>query len=472
LVNPHIVSSGAASAGTPPAFVGATVASALGAAAQRLARLPPREALINVAITVLIVGAAFAFVRAADWLLRRTVKKLADQGLVSGDQAGRGPKIAALTWGLTKLAVTVLAALLVLEVWGFHPLAWLGGARGAAMARAGVMILIGVGGVEMGGRVIDRLFLGLEHRSRDHRRAAQFHTLAPIVKGLATGLLSILIGLTVLSELGARIGPLLAGAGVVGVALGFGAQTLVKDFITGVFLIVEDIVSVGDTVKIGAFGGTVETMTLRTIRLRDFDGTLHVFPYSEAQVIHNQTKSVSYAVIAPQISYLSDIETARALMREVDEALRAEAPYSEMILAPLEIVGVDQFTDVGVVLKSRIKTRPGDQWKIGREFQLRMKLAFDDHGVEIGYPNIDADRTVRRGRDDDGGGDRPRPSPSQASADVQGAGEGDDPAAGGQQRLVGQGEGNAHMALGAGSKGVGGQDGDRLPLQQPLGEGH
>jgi small conductance mechanosensitive channel len=419
--------------------------------------------VVDLAVTLLIAGAAFGLLRGADWLLGRAVERLAAQGLVTGDQAGRGPRIAASTWGLVKLAVGVLAGILVLEVWGFRPLAWLGGARGASLARAGLLVLIGVGSVEIGGRLIDRLFLGLEHRSRDHRRAAQFHTLAPIVKGLATGLLSILVGLTVLSELGARIGPLLAGAGVVGVALGFGAQTLVKDFITGVFLIVEDIVSVGDTVKIGGFGGTVETMTLRTIRLRDFDGTLHVFPYSEAQVIHNQTKSVSYAVIAPQISYLSDIESARALMRVVDEGLRGEAPFAEMILEPLEIVGVDQFTDAGVVLKARIKTRPGDQWRVGREFQRRMKLAFDSHGVEIGYPNIDADRAARRGREENAG---------VSGAGARGLGESDDAPAGGQQPVVGQGQGDAKMANGAGPHGVGRQDGDRLPGKQPLREGH
>ena len=133
-------------------------------------------------------------------------------------------------------------------------------------------------------------------------------------------------------------------------------------------------------------------MTLRTIRLRDFDGTLHVFPYSEAQVIHNQTKSFSYAVIAPQISYVSDIEQAGAIMGDVGAAMQAEAGFADMILDPLEIAGVDKFTDVGVVLKARIKTRPGDQWRVGREFQRRLKLAFDNHGIEIGYPNIQADR--------------------------------------------------------------------------------
>ena len=366
------------------------------------ASLQPREAAIDLALTAVIVAAAFGLIRLLDWLLRRGVERLAAKGLVTQRQAGDeredgrkgAPRIAATSGGLLKLAITLGAAMLVMEVWGLNPLRWLSGQSGAALARVVFLVVLGVAVVEIGGRMMDRVVLSLQHRTRDHRRAAQFKTLAPIVRGLATGLLVILIGLTVLSEIGVKIGPLLAGAGVIGVALGFGAQTLVKDFITGLFLILEDIVSVGDSVKIGDFSGQVETMTLRTIRLRDFDGTLHVFPYSEAQVIHNQTKSFSYAVIAPKVSYVSDIDKARTIMREIGEQLRSEKPYAEMILEPLEIVGVDAFTDVGVVVKSRIKTRPGKQWQVGREFQRRLKLAFDAQGIEIGYPNVYADRAT------------------------------------------------------------------------------
>jgi small conductance mechanosensitive channel len=354
--------------------------------------LQPRTAAIDVAITLVILAAAFGIVRLLDWLLRRGVERLAARGLVAHSQAGGGPKIAALSWGLLKLATATIAALLVLQVWGLTPLAWLTGAAGAALARVVFLVLLGVAVVEIGGRMMDRLFLSLQQRTRDLRRAAQFQTLAPIVRGLTTGLLVILIGLTVLSEIGVKIGPLLAGAGVIGVALGFGAQTLVKDFLTGLFLILEDIVSVGDFVKIGGVGGQVETMTLRTIRLRDFDGTLHVFPYSEAQVIHNQTKAFSRAVIAPKISYVSDIEEAQAIMRDIGQQLAADKPFSEMILEPVEQFGVDEFTDVGVVLKARVKTQPGKQWSVAREYQRRLKLAFDEQGIEIGYPNVYADR--------------------------------------------------------------------------------
>jgi small conductance mechanosensitive channel len=371
---------------------GTAVIDVLRDGAAWVAHLQPRVAAIDLAFTLFVIAAAFGLLRLLDWLLRRGVEQLAAKGLVTNHQARGGPKIAAMSSGLLKLAIVATAALLVLQIWGLSPLQWLSGASGAVLARVVLLVVMGVAVVEVGGRVMDRTFLSLQHRTRDHRRAAQFQTLAPIVRGLTTGLLVILIGLTVLSEIGVKIGPLLAGAGVIGVALGFGAQTLVKDFITGLFLILEDIVSVGDFVKIGGCGGKVEIMTLRTIRLRDTDGTLHVFPYSEAQVIHNQTKSFSYAVVAPKISYVSDIERAREIMSEVGEHMAAEEPYSELILEPFEILGVDEFTDVGVVVKARVKTKPAKQWQVGREYQRRLKLAFDAQGIEIGYPNVYADR--------------------------------------------------------------------------------
>ena len=361
-----------------------------------LLRLGPQEVAINLALSVLVVATAFGLVAGLGWLTRQGVERLAARGLAPSPEVRRPSKVAAISWSLIKVVIAVSAFVLVLEVWGLSPVEWLSGRMGAAATRVVVLILAGAGAMELSGRLIERIFHSLEIRSIDSRRAAQFRTLAPIIRGLVQGLLMIFVGLTVLSEIGVQIGPLLAGAGVVGVALGFGAQTLVKDFLTGLFLIIEDIVSVGDNVKIGNFTGRVETMTLRTIRLRDFDGTLHVFPYSEAQVIHNRTKSFSNAVIEPRISYLSDIDRAMEVMKRVGVQMKADETYAKVILEPLEIVGVDEFTDTGLVLKARFKTLPGEQWRIAREFNRRLKGAFDAAGIEIGYPNVGADRAERR----------------------------------------------------------------------------
>jgi small conductance mechanosensitive channel len=181
---------------------------------------------------------------------------------------------------------------------------------------------------------------------------------------------------------------LIAGAGILGLAIGFGAQTLVKDFLTGVFLILEDTVSIGDIVTIGNFGGVVEDMSLRTIKLRDFDGTLHIFPYSEAMVIHNKTKSFSFAVFNLSISYTSDIGSALDAMQQVGAELQEDPEFNRFILEPIEVVGVDNLADSAVVLKGRIKTQPAKQWAVQREYLKRIKLAFDANGVEIPFPHL------------------------------------------------------------------------------------
>ncbi|MDZ4320532.1 MAG: mechanosensitive ion channel family protein, partial [Phenylobacterium sp.] len=199
----------------------------------------------------------------------------------------------------------------------------------------------------------------------------------------------IIIGaMMILAEIGLEIGPLLAGAGVVGLAIGFGAQTLVKDFLTGIFLISEDILAVGDVVEIAGSSGVVEQMTIRTVRLRALDGTLHVLPYGEAQIIHNMTKIFSYHVIELGVSYESDIDKAFEVMARVVEDMRADPDLGPKILEPLEVMDVSALADSGVVLRGRIKTPPGDQWGIGRAFNRKIKTAWEAAGIEIPYPHM------------------------------------------------------------------------------------
>jgi small-conductance mechanosensitive channel len=251
-----------------------------------------------------------------------------------------------------------------------------------------MVLILSFAAIELSGLLIHRLLGGLARDAVDLRRAAQLNTLRPVLSGVAQTAIIVTGAMMLLSEAGVKIGPLLAGAGVVGVAVGFGAQTLVKDFLTGVFLIVEDIVSVGDIVRIGDCSGLVEEMTVRTIRLRDFDGTLHVFPYGEAQVIHNLTKTFSFYVFDLQISYDSDIDRALEIMRQTGDELMADPAYADLILEPIEVVGVDALGDSGIALKARIKTQPRQQWSVGREYNRRIKLAFDEMGIDIPYPHL------------------------------------------------------------------------------------
>ena len=192
--------------------------------------------------------------------------------------------------------------------------------------------------------------------------------------------------LLVLSELGVNIGPLLAGAGVVGVAVGFGAQKLVQDVITGAFILMEDVIAVGDVVDVGGKSGLVEAISLRYVRLRDLAGTVHTIPFSAINTVSNLTKDYSYYVFDVNVGYGEDVDRVCTVLREIDEDLRADRDFGPLILEPLEILGVDQFADSAVVVKARTKTQPIQQWNVGREFNKRLKQRFGELGIEIPFP--------------------------------------------------------------------------------------
>jgi len=193
--------------------------------------------------------------------------------------------------------------------------------------------------------------------------------------------------LTVLSQLGIDISPLLAGAGVVGLAIGFGAQTLVKDVITGAFILFEDTVNVGDVATINGTGGLVEGMTIRTIRLRDLSGTVHTIPFGSINAISNLTKDYSYYLLDIGVAYRENTDEVLSVMRAVFEDLRQDAAYSSFIIGDFEVLGVDRFADSAVYVRARIKTIPIKQWDVGREYNRRLKLKFDELGIEIPFPH-------------------------------------------------------------------------------------
>lgn len=367
---------------------GEQLLAGLNGLASHLLALSPAEAALNVGLTVAVIGGAFGLDRLARRLLKAGARRA--PGRPTADKKVRASRAVRVSGGAIALGLAVGALYLLTHIWGVDPQFWRATIAGKAISWAiwlAIVFAVVACSVELVGFLIDRMMGGLAHRADGLRRAAQLRTLSPILKAIAQTTIVVFAILMVLSQAGVKIGPLLAGAGVVGVAVGFGAQTLVKDFLTGLFLIVEDIVSVGDIVQIGGFGGQVEQMTVRTIRLRDFDGTLHIFPYSEAQVIHNLTKSFAYYVFDLQVSYDSDIDQAVKIMRETGEALAREPQFASKILEPIEVVGVDGFADSGVKLKARIKTRPIEQWTVGREYNRRIKLAFDEAGITIPYPH-------------------------------------------------------------------------------------
>jgi small conductance mechanosensitive channel len=217
-------------------------------------------------------------------------------------------------------------------------------------------------------------------------RAKRARTLGTLVRNVASALIVGAAVLMTLGELGINIGPVLAGAGIAGLAIGFGAQTLVRDIISGFFLILEDQVRVGDVAAINGTGGLVEELNLRTIVLRDVEGTVHVFPNGAINTLANRSKDFSYYVVDLGISYREDPDRVAGILREVGSDLQNDPRFGPFILEPVEILGVDAFTDWAVTMKFRIKTVPLKQWDVGREFRKRLKKALDHHGVEIPFP--------------------------------------------------------------------------------------
>jgi small-conductance mechanosensitive channel len=190
-----------------------------------------------------------------------------------------------------------------------------------------------------------------------------------------------------LDQIGLAVTPILAGAGIVGLAVGFGAQNLVRDVISGFFLVLEDQVRVGDVAVVNGTGGLVEAITFRTIVLRDLAGVVHVFPNGAITTLANMTKTWSGYVIDVGVAYKEDTDQVVEIMTEVAEDLRKDPRFGPSILEPIEIFGVDDFKASEVTIKARLKTLPIQQWTVGREYRRRLKKAFDARGIEIPFPH-------------------------------------------------------------------------------------
>lgn len=190
-----------------------------------------------------------------------------------------------------------------------------------------------------------------------------------------------------LQQLGLNIAPILAGAGILGLAVGFGAQELVRDAISGFFLLFENRIRTGDVAVVNGTGGLVEHINLRTITLRDMSGVVHTFQNGKINTLANMTKEWSAMVFDIGVAYKEDVDKVIAVIRRVGEELHNDPEFKTVILEPMEIFGVDKFGDSAVVIKARIKTQPIKQWMTGREFNRRLKYAFDQEGIEIPFPH-------------------------------------------------------------------------------------
>lgn len=295
--------------------------------------------------------------------------------------------------------VFLIATGAILQAWGVDVLAALRSDSGAAFLGSLVTILLilllSFGGWELASARIERYLSATDSEGNVIERSARAKTLLPLLRNILLVAMVVVVGMVILSELGVNIAPLLAGAGVIGLAVGFGAQKLVQDIITGAFILFENTISVGDVVSVGGHAGLVEGMSVRTIRLRDLSGTVHTIPFSAVDKISNLTKDFSYYVLDVGVAYREDTDAVVKVCEEIVEEMRQDPVYGKEILEPLEVLGVDRFADSAVIVKSRIKTKPIQQWFVGREFNRRMKKRFDDLGIEIPFPH----RTLYFGED-------------------------------------------------------------------------
>jgi moderate conductance mechanosensitive channel len=244
---------------------------------------------------------------------------------------------------------------------------------------------------------------GLKRRSK---------TLASVMRSAVLVLIWTVAALTVLSQAGIAVGPLLAAAGIVGIALGFGAQNLVRDLLAGFFILLENHYDVGDVIEVAGVSGAVESVGLRTTTLRGLDARRHIVPNGEIRVSTNLTKLYSRYLMTLPVPYDEDVDRAVGVLRRVADEMRREDRFRDLMVAPITVLGVDNYGDSSVDVTCYVETAPGAQWEVGRELRRRLKRALDEEGISIPYPHreivlrrADADVVAEAaGRDGDGDG--------------------------------------------------------------------
>ncbi|MEE9233264.1 MAG: mechanosensitive ion channel family protein [Nitrospirales bacterium] len=237
-------------------------------------------------------------------------------------------------------------------------------------------------------RALAKLQKFLEGSLPDTAKIKRARTLTHVLGDVVRLIIVVVGALMLLSELGIDLTPLLMAAGVGGIAIGFGAQSLVKDVLTGFFILFENQIRVGDVVTIAGTTAFVEEVRLRTTRMRDLSGNYHIIPNGLIDKVTNWTKDFSYYVFDMGVAYREDVDKVMDLIKEIGAELQADPEFGPSIVEPLEMLGVDQFADSAVVIKFRFKTKPIKQWTIGREMNRRIKKAFDARDIEIPFPHM------------------------------------------------------------------------------------
>ncbi|WGR69740.1 MULTISPECIES: mechanosensitive ion channel domain-containing protein [unclassified Bradyrhizobium] len=294
---------------------------------------------------------------------------------------------------LRKIVSSVIAFIglvAVLEVWGVDAIVWFyGGQIGSRLISA--VVTIGIAAViaaaiwEASNALMDRQ-INVLSRDGHYARAARLRTFQPMLRTVLLCLIAAVVGLTALSEIGVNVAPLLAGAGIVGIAIGFGSQKLVQDLITGLFLLLENTVQVGDNVSVSGLTGVVENVSIRTIRLRAGDGAVHIVPFSAVTTITNSSRGAGNASVSINVAYKEDTDRAGQILKEIVDEMRREPEYRAAIRGDLELWGIDKVDGAMVSIVGQIRCTDSGRWPVQREFNRRMKLRFQQSGIEIASP--------------------------------------------------------------------------------------
>ncbi len=261
------------------------------------------------------------------------------------------------------------------------------------LASSGLKVLL----MAVGALVVVRLATFITRRVEDafedndpstmNEREKQAATLGKVIRNITRILVWGVAVMMILEELGIDIGPILAGVGLMGLAVGFGAQSLVKDFIAGMFVLIENQYNVGDVIKVASASGLVEKITLRATTLRDYEGSVHIIPNGAIDVVTNKTRQWSRFVLDIGVAYKENVDEVMGVLKEIGDELAADSKFASMITAPLEVLGVQDFADSAVIIRVMFTTQPVKQWTVGREFRRRVKNTFDAKGIEIPFPH-------------------------------------------------------------------------------------
>jgi len=345
-------------------------------------------ATIKTAITILAVFLALAV---RDFLFKKlfTINERVKERFPGlEERTNRHIRIIRKVFGFI---IVVIGLGVIAHVWGIPVSAFVASKFGSLIIIRTITIAITVGVVVFvieTSQFLSNYLIKTKKKGKKKKEPTQkIKTLLPMINTAIRIAAGFVGGIVILDQLGVNTTPILAGAGIVSLAVGFGSQTLVKDLINGLFILFEESIRIGDYVNAGKKGGIVEAVGLRTVKLRDVSGNVHVIPNSSIDTITNMSKEFSRSVIDIGVAYKEDVDEVMEILREIGETMRNDSKYQKDILEPLEVFGLQSFEDSAVIIRARLTTKPLKQWGLKREFNRRVKRAFDERGIEIPFPH-------------------------------------------------------------------------------------